>query len=199
MVSIFLPSKPTQDDLAKLAQYVSKFPRPQRELILACVDQQNEINAEMEYAPCRTPAEVILEERQMLGDPQKEIGFQISLTKLEMNPEFEMQLGKLFTQGIEYLTQHKPAEALKVYESFCHLDPNNHVVWQNMGVAHILLLDKLKAQECFKRALEINPDYEMPRRNLRILKNATKEDLKRMAEEHRVQWSNKRKEKLGTH
>ena len=49
------------------------------------------------------------------------------------------------------------------------------------------------AQKCFQRALEINPDYEMPKRNLRILKGAATEDLKRMAEEHRLQWFNKGK------
>jgi len=80
---------------------------------------------------------------------------------------------------------------LKAYEAYCHLNPDNHVVWQNMGVAHILLLDKVKAQECFQKALEINPDYEMPRKNLRILKDATKDDLKRMVEEHQLLWFNK--------
>lgn len=151
------------------------------------------LNAPKEELGGRTPVEVILEERQRLGNPQKDVGFEISLTKLEMNVEIEKQAEKLFYQGIEYLRQHKPIEALRVYEAYCSLNPDNHVVWRNMGVAHILLLDKVKAQECFQRALEINPDYEMPRRNLMILKDATKEDLKRMAEEHRLQWFNKGK------
>jgi len=151
------------------------------------------LNSPKEELGGRTPAEIILEERQVLGNPQKEIGFEISLTKLEMNEEIEKQAEKLFYQGIEYVRQHKPLEALKSYETYCQLNPDNHVVWQNMGVAHILLLDKVKAQECFQKALEINPDYEMPRRNLKMLRNATQEDLMRMAEENRVQWYNKGK------
>jgi tetratricopeptide (TPR) repeat protein len=151
------------------------------------------LNTPKEELGGRTPVEVILEERRELGNPQKEVGFQVSLTKLEMNPEIEQQAEKLFYQGIEFVRQHKPTEALKVYEAYCQLNPDNHVVWQNMGVAHILLLDKVKAQECFQRALEINPDYEMPRRNLKMLKSATKEDIMRMAEEHKVQWFNKGK------
>lgn len=150
------------------------------------------LNTPKEELGGRTPVEVILEERRELGNPQKEVGFQVSFTKLEMNAEIEKQAEKLFYQGIEYVRQHKPVEALKAYEAYCHLNPDNYVVWQNMGVAHILLLDKVKAQECFQRALEINPDYEMPQRNLEVLKNATKEDLKRMAEEHRLQWFNNR-------
>ena len=151
------------------------------------------LNTPKEELGNRTPVEVILEERRELGNPQKEVGFQVSLTKLEMNPEIEKQAEKLFYQGIEYVRQHKPVEALKAYEAYCQLNPDNHVVWQNMGVAHILLLDKVKAQECFQRALEINPDYEMPRRNLKMLKSATEEDIMRMAEENKVQWFNKGK------
>jgi len=151
------------------------------------------LNIPLEELGGRTPSEVILEERQELGNPQKEIGFKISFTKLEMNEEIEKKAEKLFYQGIEYVRQHKPAEALKAYEAYCRLNPDNHVVWQNMGVAHLLLLDKIKAQECFQRALEINPDYDMPQRNLKMLKNSTQEDLKRMAEENRVQWFNKGK------
>jgi len=151
------------------------------------------LNTPKEELGGRTPVEVILEERRELGNPQREIAFQISLTKLEMNEQIEKQAERLFYEGIEHLRRHKPVEALKTYEAYCRLNPGNPVVWQNMGVAHILLLDKAKAQDCFQRALEINPDYEMPQMNLRILKDATTEDLKRMAEEHRLHWFNKGK------
>ena len=39
-----------------------------------------------------------------------------------------------------------------------------------------VLLDKKRAIECFKKALEIKPTYKMAKNNLRITKNATKED-----------------------
>ncbi len=50
-----LPLKPTQGDVVKLVQYVSKLPKPQRELFSLCLDQQNEASAEAEYHPTVKP------------------------------------------------------------------------------------------------------------------------------------------------
>ncbi len=118
------------------------------------------LNTSKEELGGRTPVEVILEERRELGNPQKEVGFHVSFTKLEVNPEIEKKAEELFYQGIEYTQQHRLDEALKAYEAYCQLNPDNHVVWQNMGVVHILLLNKEKAKQCFQRALEINPSMK---------------------------------------
>ena len=151
------------------------------------------LNTPKEELGGKTPVEVILEERKKIGNPQKGVEFQVCLSKLQMNTETEKQAERLFYEGSKFLKQYKPLDALKSYQAYCALGLLNHIVWQNMGVAHVLLLEKVKAQECFKKALEINPDYEIPRRNLKLLKNATQEDVKRMAEEYRVQWFNKGK------
>jgi len=54
-------------------------------------------------------------------------------------------------------------------------------------------LEKNKAQECFEKALEINPDYKMPKNNLKLLKNANKKDLERIAKGCRIKYFNKGK------
>ena len=71
------------------------------------------LNTPKEELGNRTPVEVILEERRELGNPQKEVGFEVSLTTLEINPEIEKKAEELFYQGIEYVRQHKPMEAIK--------------------------------------------------------------------------------------
>ena len=149
----------------------------------AKVDKINDewLNSPKEELGGKTPIEVILEERQSLGNPRKKVKFRAKFNKLEPGADILKQAKKLFYKGIKCLKQNKPADAIEAYKAYCALNPKNHVVWCNMGLAHSLLLDKNKSVECFKKALEIKPDYKMAKNNLRITKNATKEDLKRMA------------------
>ena len=151
------------------------------------------LNTPKEELGGKTPVEVILEERKKLGNPQKEVAFSVVFTRLKPGGDIERQVEELFYKGLEYVEQNKPAEAIKAYRAYCALNPKNHVVWQNMGVAYMLLLEKNKAQECFKKALEINPDYEMPKNNLRLLKNAGEKDLKRIIKENRIKCFNEDK------
>ena len=44
------------------------------------------------------------------------------------------------------------------------------------------------------KALEISPGYELAKRNMKILNNATQKDIERMAKEYRVMMVNKDKE-----
>jgi len=154
------------------------------------------LNSPKEELGERTPVEVILEERQSLGNPHKKVGFRVELNNLEPGADIRKQAEKLFYSGLGYLRQNKPTEAIEAYKAYCTLNSKNYVVWCNMGLAHSLLLDKNKSIECFKKALEIKPDYEMAKNNLRITKNATKEGLKRMAREHKAIF-NKSLKKIG--
>ena len=144
------------------------------------------LNSPKEELGGKTPVEAILEERQSLGNPRKKVGFRAEFNKLEPSADILKQAEKLFYKGIKCLKQNKPADAIEAYKAYCVLNSKNHVVWCNMGLAHGLLLDKKKSIECFKKALEIKPDYKMAKNNLRITKNATKEELKCMAKEYRV-------------
>jgi hypothetical protein len=45
----------------------------------------------------------------------------------------------------------------------------------------VLSQDRKNAQRCFEKALEINPKYEMARRDLEQLNHSTDEDLARAA------------------
>ncbi len=134
----------------------------------------------------KTPTEVILEEREKLGDPQKQVAFSISLSELEPGADLEKQAEALFRQGSDHLTANEPQNAVNAYRKYLELGPWNHVVWMNLGVAYVLLLDVKNALACYEKALELKPDYKLARKNLRILQKASVEDLKKMADEYRM-------------
>ncbi len=54
-------------------------------------------------------------------------------------------------------------------------------------MAYIRLLDKEKAEESFKKALEIKPDYEVARNNLAITEKMTEKQFKAAARTFKIQ------------
>lgn len=148
--------------------------------------QERWLKIPLEEFDGRTPTEVILEERERLGNPQKEVKFSVVLTELRPGEDLAKQAEATFHEALALMKENKPTEALKVYEEHLRIHPDNFVAWQNKGVCYLLLLDKKEATACFEKALSINPGYEMARRNLKILKRATQADLERMAKEFRV-------------
>jgi len=142
----------------------------------------------------RTPEEVILEERQKLGNLEKGVKFRINISALMPGEEVVQKANEAFARGRKLLIQNKPKEAIESYKEYISLHSQNPVVWHNMGIAYILLMDRINAEKCFKKALEIKPDYELAKRNMEILNNATRKDIERMAKEYRVKMVNEDKE-----
>ncbi len=142
----------------------------------------------------KTPEEVILEERQKLGNPEKKVKFKINISAFIPGEEVIQKANEAFVKGRQLLLENKPKEAIEAYKEYISIHFQNHVVWHNMGIAYILLMDRVNAEKCFKKSLEINPDYELAKRNMKILNNATQEDIERMAKEYRVMMVNKGKE-----
>lgn len=142
----------------------------------------------------KTPEEIILQEREKMGNPQKSVKFKVFITSLNPGEEIGRKMRELFNRGIQLMKENKPAEAIKVYKEHLFLHPQNYIVWQNIGVAHMLLRDKKNAKRCFQKALEINPEYEIAKNNLKFLAKATQSDLTHMAREYKVKWMNEDKE-----
>jgi len=122
----------------------------------------------------KTPEEVILEERQRLGNPEKRISFRINIATLMPGEEVIQKAKEAFDRGRQLLLENKPKEAIEAYKEYISLYSQNHVVWHNMGIAYLLLQDRINAEKCFKKALEIKPDYELAKRNLELLYKARK-------------------------
>lgn len=134
----------------------------------------------------KTPEEVIIEERIRLGNLDKRVGFKFNINTLLPGEEVFRKAEEAFNRGREFMKENKPLEAIEAYKEYISYNAQNHVVWCNLGIAYILILDKVNAQKCFKKALEIKPEYKLAKSNMRIIKNATKKDIAFMAKEYRV-------------
>ena len=148
--------------------------------------RMNELQKEWLHSPLeelegKTPAEVILEERQQLGNPQKEIGFTMQINKLKPGIEEEQKMNALLDEARGLMQEKHVPEAIAIMESVLREYPDACPVWQNLGIAYVLSQDRLNAQRCFEKALEINPKYEMARHDLERLMNSSDEDLARAA------------------
>jgi len=135
----------------------------------------------------KTPKEVILEERQKLGNPLKEIKFKFGTTEIVQGEGIVKEAEELFYKGRKLLSENRPTEAIEVYKEYIAINPKNPVVWQNIGLGYMLLLDKNNAKNCLEKALEINPNYKIAKDNLKILNKTTLKDLKHMAKNFRVE------------
>ncbi|MFC1577005.1 tetratricopeptide repeat protein [Candidatus Omnitrophota bacterium] len=151
------------------------------------------LNAQHDELGGKTPKELILKEREDLGNPEKRIKFRIEITNLAPGEEVMRKAQDAVNKAIQLLNDNKPKEAIEVYREHLSAVPRNHVAWQNMGLAYILCRDKENAERCFKKALEIDPNYKVAKDNLRILEAATQEDIKGMADEFRVKIVNRGK------
>ncbi len=129
----------------------------------------------------KTPAEIILEERDQLGNPQKEIGFTIQINKLKPGIEEEQKMNALLDKARGLMQKKCVLEAITIMEDVLREYPDAYPVWQNLGIAYVLSQDRTNARRCFEKALEINPKYEMALRDLERLKNSSDKDLARAA------------------
>jgi len=128
----------------------------------------------------KTPKEVILEERRRRGNPQTEFGFSIGLDAISADPHQEREAERLFHQAAAAMAERRHDEALALYEEYLKLWDGNHVVWHNMAVCYVVLLQKRKALACLRRALEINPEYELARDRLEQLEAMDKAEMTAM-------------------
>lgn len=117
----------------------------------------------------RTPVDLILEERKTLGNPQEEVGFSVRFNQLEPGKEIADKAEKIFNEGARMLSERKPRKALAAYQEYCRLNPDNHVVWHNMAVAHFNMRHVKKARACLERAVSIKPDYKLALEKLKML------------------------------
>src|SRR3989338_113179 len=143
--------------------------------------QKEWLNSLLEELEGKTPAAIILEERERLGNPPKEIGFTMQINKLKPGLEEEQKMNALLDKARGLMQKKRVPEAIAIMEDVLKEYPDACPVWQNLGIAYVLSQDRTNARRCFEKALEINPKYEMALRDLERLKNSSDEDLARAA------------------
>ncbi|MDD4202345.1 MAG: hypothetical protein PHQ52_02650 [Candidatus Omnitrophica bacterium] len=145
----------------------------------------------------KSAKEVILEERQKLGNPLKEVGMIFRFKKTQLFGEHNEELEKLFAKGLECFEEENYDGAIDVFEEYCSKEKDNHVVWNNLGNAYVMAIkgfDKDKAKACYEKALEINPKYQLAKNNLENLKKRmASKDKDAFKKDRKVKWFNKGK------
>lgn len=118
----------------------------------------------------RTPEEVIVDERKKLGRKDLKISYTMEVCEFRKPGEKEIDINKEWKRAGELLNRNKPGEALKIYEKLFPIIkdfPESFHIYGNLGLCYALTGNKEKGIEYLKKALEINPDYEMARNNLK--------------------------------
>lgn len=171
---------------ASLTLAQQKFPRPEnmdeKQAARLCAKTQKWcdqwfITPQRELKD-KSPKEVIMEERQKLGNPQKEFGFQVNIELVSrLNRQQEEQTDELAGKAAERMNQQAYQDALDYYQQYLEIWDGNHVVWHNMAVCYVMLLQKRKAEKCLEKAITIKPDYKLAVKKLDELLGMYKEDM----------------------
>jgi len=134
----------------------------------------------------KTPEEAIIKEREELGNPIRTIKYRIGISSITPGEEVVKKAKMIYDNARQLLMDNKPSEAITAYKEYLTLNSRNHVVWQNMGLAYMLLKDRANAKRCFEKALELKPDYKVAKNNMAILSNASDKDIELMVKKFKV-------------
>ena len=74
--------------------------------------------------------------------------------------------------GIALRHQNKWHEAITEYQKALKIEPENDIIFYNMGLAYLDGHEEVEAIKLFKKALKINPDFADPKKMLQKLQNA---------------------------
>ena len=151
---------------------------PDLEAAQAAADEFSEkwLDEPQEDLGGKTPREVILLERKELGNPRTKVNINTVFTPL---PDYDQNKAEsLFNEAIDMFKRGAIWRAAGLYEETLEINPDNHVVWSNLGGCYAYMGEKGKAIECCKRALELEPGDEKGKQNLAY---AMETDEKEMA------------------
>ncbi|MFQ6082281.1 MAG: tetratricopeptide repeat protein [Candidatus Aminicenantia bacterium] len=140
----------------------------------------------------KTPREVILEEREKIGNPSKNICLKVLAQPITMITKEDKEAEELFSKALALTKEKKYKEAIETFKKHLKIHPENYVAWGNMGTLYCLLLNKQEALKCLHKALSINPDYKIAKENLALLESVSITKLKKMAKESLIKWHGSR-------
>ncbi|WP_207429025.1 tetratricopeptide repeat protein [Pedobacter sp. SYSU D00535] len=82
------------------------------------------------------------------------------------NPHLVKHAATLLSRGMEYGAKKDFENAVRMIEPASVLDPQNAIIWNNLGGAYYMNGDMKKAKDAFVKALEINPSLQDARNGL---------------------------------
>ncbi len=110
-----------------------------------------------------TSLEELLE--RATSEVSKESSVNLSSEEHTVNSDY------LFEKGISLLKEEKSLLAAAHFLAVTLLDPQNVKAWNNLGIAYFKLKQEKEALQAFEKALEIDPQNEIAKKNLTFLKN----------------------------
>ena len=132
----------------------------------------------------KTPRQTIMEERQSLGVDSVKIGLSLELTAIPMPvPGVKKEFMRMNEEGIKFMRSGDFESALEKYKKLSEIDPDNYIVWGQLGIIYGLLINREESERCLRKALELKPDYEKAKNNLALLLNSSDTDLRRIAKQ----------------
>ncbi|MBU2615072.1 MAG: tetratricopeptide repeat protein, partial [Elusimicrobia bacterium] len=100
-----------------------------------------------------------------MGDMEKALNnYTQALYINPISQEGYFALGNIFLINID----KDPDRAIALLERAVFFFPNNIDFWNNLGFAYTKKNDNKKAAEAYRRAVEINPEFQMARHNLEV-------------------------------
>ena len=151
-------------------------------------EQERWLNAKNPDLDGKSPKEIILEERQNLGNPLKEITIRTTAQAVRKVTKKEKEAKELFAAAITLTKECHYKEAVEKYKAYLAIFPENYAAWGNLGMLYGLLLNKKEALKCLHKALSINPNYKIAKENLALIEKANKEFLKMSARKGMIKW-----------
>ena len=123
----------------------------------------------------RTPMDVILEERAVLGNPNKEFTMRIEISP---SPDYDAnEAERFYREGLEAFKSGAWIKAARLFKQVTEMYPENYRAWGNLGSCYANLGGKRDAIECYEKALSIEPNYELAKKNLAAIRDVKEEDL----------------------
>ncbi len=133
------------------------------------------------YPEALTYLHMAVEENPGSAEVQYELGslyrqvdqFERAIVHLEEAIRLRSDFVDVYNQlGLTYYDQRKYVEALTVFKATTQLEPLNPYHFYNLGTVQKILRDYNSAQESFRMALKLKPDYAEARTQLDILDKA---------------------------
>lgn len=121
----------------------------------------------------KTPEEVILEERALLGNPNKKLTYDFSLNKIPFSDPNDPASGivQIYNQGVYLMSQKNDYyQALQLFAEVILKIENLEEIFRfycNVGVCLIQLGEMELGKNFFEKSLKLKPDYQTAGNNLK--------------------------------
>lgn len=133
-------------------------------LVQAIYDLEKAVELEKAPQVHQKFAEVLAQTQELAEEERAIRGPDFTLEQLRKQQE-------LFQQGLQYMQQEKWTETQQAFLQVIEMADYLPQPWGNLGIALLMQQKYDEAEAAFKRALEIDSDYDLAQRNLAALPN----------------------------